>query len=115
MAGFPSNQVRRSRWGAKPSRIVGDGCDLKFTTDLVGVRSDVSSRLEFGDQLDVTIRRVGEIRSAVCVTATGEVVGTLAAFVGLARLLTCMENGAIYFASVQVTSATRCSVEVSRQ
>ncbi len=115
MAGFPSNQVRRSRWGAEPSRMVGDGCDLRFTTDLVGVRSDISSRLEFGDQLSVRINRFGEIRSAVCVTAEGEVVGTLAAFVGLARLLTCMENHAIYFARVQVASATRCSVEVSRQ
>lgn len=113
MAGFPANHVRRSRWGAKPSQIVSDGCALRFTTDLVGVRSDVSSRLTQGDRLEVSIRRRGDTRSAVCVTATGDVVGTLAAFVGLARLLACMESGVTYLAYVHVASATRCSVEVA--
>jgi hypothetical protein len=115
MAGFATNQVRRSRWGAKPSLVEGDGCNLRFTTDLVGVRSEVSATLAQGDPLDVRIRQRGEIRSAVCETAAGEVVGTLAAFVGLARLLACMEGGASYLAYVHLASSTRCSVEVLRR
>jgi hypothetical protein len=115
MAGFAANHVRRSRWGAKPSLVVGDDCDLRFSTELVGVRSEISAKLASGDPLRVAIKQRGDIRSAVCETAAGEVVGTLAAFVGLARLLACMENGAIYLAHVQLASATRCSVEVSRR
>ncbi len=115
MAGFATNRVRRSRWGAEPSLVVGDGCDLRFVTDLVGIRSEVSAKLVLGEPLLVSIRRRGDARSAVCETVAGEVVGTLAAFVGLARLLTCMQGGVTYLAHVQVASGTRCSVEVSRR
>lgn len=115
MAGFANNPVKRTRWGAKPSQVVGDGCDLEFTTDLVGVRSDISAALEPGDRLIVAIHQRDQVRSAVCQTHKGDVVGTLAAFVGLARLLACMYDGVTYLAFVQTASATRCSVRVLRQ
>lgn len=112
MAGFSSKPVRRTRWGASPSRIVGDTCDLMFITDLVGVRTEISAALHSGEELRVSIRRRGEIRSAVCETRSGETVGALAAFIGLARLLRCIDEGVKYRAIVQFASATRCSVEV---
>lgn len=112
MAGFSSKPVRRTRWGASPSRVVGDTCDLLFITDLVGIRTEISAALHPGDELTVMVRHRGDVRSAVCETRRGETVGALAAFIGLARLLRCIDEGVRYRAIVQFASATRCSVEV---
>lgn len=115
MAGFGPNLVRRTRRGAAPSVVHGDGCDLEFSVDLVGVRSEVSAKLRTGEILLVGLRAHGVVHSAACTTQRGEVVGTLAAFVGLARLIGCLEGGAHYLAEVEVASATRCAVKVMRR
>ncbi|WP_145723499.1 hypothetical protein [Mesorhizobium tianshanense] len=91
-----------------------DGCDVRFNVDLVGVRPDQVKGLETGEALLVQISENGKWRSLVCVTNGGGIVGTLAAFQGLARLIACVETGARYIAIVEVASATRCSVEVIR-
>jgi hypothetical protein len=115
MGGYAPEQVKKSQGGAAPPTIVGDGCDLQFYTDLVGVRAQVSATLSVSETLSVSLRAQGAVRSAVCSTAAGEVVGTLAAFRGLSRLIGCIESSVQYVAHVEFASATRCAVRVVRR
>lgn len=94
--------------------MLQDGCDLRFNVDLVGLRPDQARGLETGDPLLVQISENGKWRSLVCVMNGGGIVGTLAAFQGLAQLIACVEAGARYIAVVEFASATRCAVEVIR-
>lgn len=115
MGGYAPDQIKKTKGGAAPPAVVGDGCDLAFQTDLVGVQSSIAAGLNKDDELVVTLRRQGEIRSAVCQTSAGDVVGTLAAFRGLSRLMGCLEQGVPYAAVVETASFSRCSVKVFRQ
>jgi hypothetical protein len=114
MGGFAANQAKKTLGGAAPS-VVGDGCDLQFHTDLVGIRAEVSVLLRPGETLYVRLLPQGSARSVICATEAGGIVGTLAAFRGLANLIACMEIGVQYVALVETASATRCSVFVIRQ
>ena len=115
MGGYGPDQIKRTRGGAKAPSIVGDGCNLTFLTDLVGVQSDVSGGLDTGEELVVRLHTRGSIRSVVCETTAGSVVGTLAAFLGLSRLIGCLEQGVDYVAVVEAASFSRCSVKVFRR
>lgn len=115
MGGYSPDQINKTKGGAAPPRVVGDGCDLAFQTDLVGVRSSISAGLNKDDQLVVSLHIQGQIRSVVCETAAGAAVGTLAAFRGLSRLIGCLERGVVYVAIVETASFSRCSVKVFRQ
>jgi NADPH-dependent ferric siderophore reductase len=94
--------------------IGGDDCDLRFRTDLMGVRTAIAERVRPGDVLDVALRRDKAMRSVVCQTDAHEVVGALSAFPGLAQLIGCMEKGAKYSALVEKSSARSCTVLVWR-
>lgn len=113
MGGYAPKGVRQAATSRRPV-VSEDGCDLRFNVDLVGVRPDQVQGIETGDALLVQISENGKWRSLVCVTNGGGVVGTLAAFQGLAQLIACVDTGARYIAVVEFASATRCSVEVIR-
>ncbi len=115
MGGYAPDQIKKSKGGAAPPTVVGDGCDLEFQTDLVGVQSTVSAGLNKGAILLVSLRAQGHIRSVVCETAGGAVVGTLAAFRGLSQLMGCLEQGVGYVALIEEASFSRCSVKVFRR
>lgn len=113
MGGYAPKGVRQAATSRRPV-VLEDGCDLRFNVDLVGVRPEQVRDLGTGDVLLVQISESGKWRSLVCVTNGGGVVGTLAAFQGLAQLIACVKTGARYIAVVEFASATRCSVEVMR-
>ncbi|WP_299819167.1 hypothetical protein [uncultured Roseibium sp.] len=115
MAGYAPDQIKKIKGGIAPPTIVGDGSALAFQTDLVGVQSNISEGLNKDDELTVSILTQGKIRSAVCETADGAVVGTLAAFLGLSRLIGDLERGIGYVAVVEFASFSRCSVKVFRR
>lgn len=115
MGGYAPDQIKKTRGGAPPPAVIGDGCELVFQTDLVGVQSAVSSGLSKSDELAVGLRIQGRIKSVVCETKDGVVVGTLAAFLGLSRLIACVEQGVAYVAVIETASFSRCSVTVSRK
>lgn len=115
MGGYAPDQIKKTKGGAAPPAVAGDGCDLAFQTDLVGVQSSISGGLNKDDELVVSLRFQGRIRSVVCETAAGAVVGTLAAFRGLSRLIGCLEQGVGYAAVVETASFSRCSVKVFRR
>jgi hypothetical protein len=115
MGGYSPEQVKRSRGGAAVPTVVGDGCDLQISSDLVGVRTQVSAALTVGATLIVSLLARGPVRSVVCATDRDEIVGTLAAVRGLSKLIGCIENGVEYVADVEFASATRCAVRVFRR
>lgn len=115
MGGYAPDQIKKTKGGATPPIVVGDGCDLEFQTDLVGVQSNISEGLDKGGELVISLRVHREIRSVVCETTAGAVVGTLAAFRGLSRLIGCLEQGVSYVAIIEAASFSRCSVKVFRR
>lgn len=114
MGGYSANKTRKILGNVPARRIGADPCDLEFRVDLVGVISQVSRELDVGDVLDIALVTRDSIRSVVCRLAPGRVVGTLAAFKGLAQLISCIEGGNIYLAYVEAASSARCSVRVAR-
>lgn len=95
---------------AEKTSVANEKSALAFQTDLVGVQSSLSEGLKKDDELLVSVRIQGEIRSAVCETSDGAVVGTLAAFRGLSNLIGSLEKGAAY---VAVPLIERTLAEVS--
>lgn len=91
-----------------------DPCDLRFRTDLVGVRVGIEG-VEPRDTLAIELRSKGAIRSVVCVSGQGAIVGTLAAFQGLAQLIRCLAQENRYVAVVETVSLTQCTVLVHRE
>jgi hypothetical protein len=91
-----------------------DNCDLRFRTDLMGVRAAVAESIRPGESLDVVLVRDGSMRSVVCQAGTRGTVGALSAFQGLAQLIACIEDGAQYSALVEKSSARSCTVFVAR-
>jgi hypothetical protein len=114
MGGYSANKTRKILGNVPTKRIGADACDLEFRVDLVGVTSQVSRELNVGDVLDIALIRRDATRSVVCCLGLSKVVGTLAAFKGLAQLISCIEGGNIYLAYVEAASAARCSVRVAR-
>lgn len=80
----------------------------------MGVRSANVKNVRSGDVLGVVLLRNGEMRSVVCQTDQGDIVGALSAFPGLAQLIMCIEGGANYAASVEKSTTQLCTVFVSR-
>lgn len=113
MSGLP---LGRRRPLPKPRRpdAGADACDLQFTVDLIGIRRDVVAQVRAGDALAVSLVSEKAMVSAVCRTGDGAVVGALAAFPGLARLLSCLEQEVSYVAHVEEVAPARCVVTVSR-
>jgi hypothetical protein len=114
MGGYSPKKVRKLIVGETASGRAQEGCDLAFRVDLVGVRTEVSKTLVEGDELDVTLLTRDEVRSVVCCKGKA-VAGTLAAFRGLAQLISCLRQGHEYVALVEAVSSARCAVLVLRK
>jgi hypothetical protein len=114
MGGYSANKTRKILSSVPAKREGADSCDLQFRVDLVGVISEVSRTLDVGDALDVALVTRGSTRSVVCQVARDKVVGTLAAFRGLAQMISCMEDGNVYVAHIEAASSVRCAVRVER-
>jgi hypothetical protein len=92
-----------------------DPCDLRYDTDLTGVRAPVLAVVRERDVLDVTLHREGPFETAVCRTRmAADIVGSLAGMEGLDQLLGCLRAGHRYEAKVIEVDRTRCRVLVER-
>ncbi len=91
-----------------------DACDLRFRTDLMGIRTEIVANVRAGDTLEVFLLENGAMRSVVCRTRMHEIVGALSAFPGLAQLIGCMEHGVQYSALVEKVNKRSCAVFVWR-
>jgi hypothetical protein len=114
MGGYSANKTRKILGDVPATRNLADPCDLQFRVDLVGVISEISRKLSAGDVLEVALVTRDSTRSVVCRLMPDNVVGTLAAFRGLAQLISCIERGNVYVAHVETASPVRCSVMVVR-
>lgn len=114
MGGYAAEKKsKKPRW-RYPGEESDDPCELVVEVDLVGLQPEVSGRLQSGDELRIDLVPMGAATSAVCRTVAGDIVGTLAAFRGLAQLIGCIRQGVMYEVLVVYASATRCSVQVGR-
>ncbi|MGY3582880.1 hypothetical protein ACVIGB_008055 [Bradyrhizobium sp. USDA 4341] len=100
---------------AKSKRSQGnDECDLIFEVDLSATRPTLRRVVE-GVALDVDLIAENNLETVVCKRqGTGEVVGSLAAFEGLTKLIDCMRRRNRYFASVIRITGSNCAVRVRR-
>jgi hypothetical protein len=108
--------------GADPTREQGlakgrnpaDLCDLDFTVGLSAVNLPVIQTLATGVVLAVVLMPVGNLEAVVCLKSGGDLVGTLAAFQGLADLIDCLRRGNSYSATVVRIYGATCNVHVRR-
>jgi invasion protein IalB len=108
--------------GADPAKKAGlakgknpaDRCDLDFTVDLSAVNLPVVRTLAAGAVLAVALASIGNLEAVVCRTPGGDMVGTLAAFEGLADLIDCMRRGNNYSATVVRINGATCTIHVQR-
>jgi hypothetical protein len=92
----------------------GSDCDLSFETDLAGVNSAVAGGLGVGDILSVALVEQHGFPTVVCRTSSGQIVGSLANVEDLAQLISCMQQGHSYTATIRDVGATHCTVYVER-
>jgi len=116
MSGSGKPKSRRAPIDKPPAKQGGeaaDDCDLVFEVNLVSVRPLVA-QIPDGAVLDVDLVEEGNLEAVVCKRAEQDVVGTLAAFEGLAKLIDCIRRGHGYAAVVVRSSRTSCTVRVRR-
>lgn len=114
MAGAIEDKRKKRQPTRRSPSNPDDPCDLHFIVDLVGVQIAIIPTIHMGATLQVAVSTLGEARSVVCVTKEGAILGSLAAFRGLAQLINCLEQGVKFVAAVQSVSPTHCTVSVYR-
>jgi hypothetical protein len=100
--------------GRERAEAGADRCDLDLNVELSAVRPQPLRQLAVGSTLAVDLAAVGNLQAVVCKTPTADVVGTLAAFEGLADLIDCIRRGNSYSATVLRLSGASCAVHVQR-
>jgi hypothetical protein len=91
-----------------------DDCDLTFEVDLVSLRP-AFRYVARGDVLDVGLVEEQNLEAVVCTRPVErDVVGSLAAFEGLTKLMDCIRRGNGYVADAIAVSRTSCRVKVRR-
>jgi hypothetical protein len=106
----PAIRTERSRGDGS-----GDRCDLDFSVDLSAVDIVLLRTLATGAVLIVDLIEIDNLEAVVCRRpAERDVVGTLAAFEGLADLIDCMRRGNKYSARITRLSGATCTVHVQR-
>jgi hypothetical protein len=91
-----------------------DDCDLAFEVNLVSLRP-ASRYVARGDVLDVGLVEDNNLEAVVCTRPVErDVVGSLAAFEGLTKLMDCIRRGNGYVANAIAVSRTSCRVKVRR-
>lgn len=89
-----------------------DPCAIAFDVNLSGVNVAVAAGISVGTTLQVVLTVSNGFDVVVCQTAAGQVVGSLAAFPGLATLVGCLRSGRRYIAQVTVLNGTIVTVHV---
>jgi hypothetical protein len=93
---------------------VSDDCDLAFEVNLVSLRP-ASRYVTRGAVLDVGLFENNNLEAVVCTRPVErDVVGSLAAFEGLTKLMDCIRRGNGYVADAIAVSRTSCKVKVRR-
>lgn len=88
-------------------------CEMSFEIDLAGVRSEVLKQIAIHAELEVALAPAGQYQAVVCcLKGTASVVGSLAAFQGLATLIRCISDGNVYTATVLKIEKGTCRVAV---
>jgi invasion protein IalB len=100
--------------GLAKGKNPADRCDLDFAVDLSAVNLPIVRTLATGAVLAVDLAPIGNLEAVVCKQTGGDVVGTLAAFEGLADLIDCMRRGNSYSATVVRINGATCTVHVRR-
>lgn len=114
MSGQPGSPKKRGGRSNVEPRTGGDDCDLSFQLDLSSLRPAVL-QVVHGELLDVDLVTDGRLDALICRKRVGNaVVGSLAAFQGLAALIDCIRRGNRYVAKVIGLSQTTCRVHVTR-
>ena len=106
----PRKPKKKAKKGAGGESGGTDICDILIDVDLVGIRKAILAKVKIGDDLLVQLEAKDGYRSAVCVTATGEVVGSIAGVKGVATLINCLSKDRRYAVKVTAKSASSCSV-----
>jgi invasion protein IalB len=117
MSGSSKPSSRRApidKSAANKGGTSADDCDLVFEVDLVSLRPP-AAQIADGAVLNVDLVEQGNLEAVVCKRPIEQdVVGTLAAFEGLAELIDCIRRGNAYTAVVIRNSRTSCRVRVRR-
>jgi hypothetical protein len=93
----------------------GDRCDLEYNLDLSAVQIRLLRTLTIGSILDLDLVEADKFEAVVCKRPVErDVVGTLAAFEGLAELIDCMRRGNRYLARITQINGATCTVHVQR-
>lgn len=93
----------------------GDNCDLEYDLDLSAVQIGVLRGLTVGSILDVELVEADQLEAVVCKRPVErDVIGTLAAFEGLAELIDCIRRGNKYLAKIMRIHGATCTVHVQR-
>lgn len=100
--------------GLAKSKNISDRCDLNFTVDLSAVALPIVQTLAVGTVLTVNLIVAENLEAVVCRLSGGGVVGTLAAFEGLAGLIDCIRRGNVYATRVVRIERATCTVHVYR-
>lgn len=100
--------------GPAKGKNSSDGCDLDFAIDLSAVNLAIVRTLVVGAVLAVDLEPIGNLEAVVCKQASGDIVGTLAAFEGLTDLIDCIRRGNRYSAKVVRINGATCNVHVRR-
>lgn len=88
-------------------------CGFDFEIDLVGVRADAAAQLSVSQPLAVRLEQSGGYNVVVCALVdTGQIVGSLANFVGLGALIACLQRGVQYQATVLSATSASCRAHV---
>lgn len=112
MAGSRRNDYYSSASAGEGASGQDDACALAFDVDLSSVDMEQVITIAEGSVLPVRIMKVKGYTIVACLSPSGEPVGTLAAFPGLADLKGCLERGRIYDAFVEKIEVAAVSVHV---
>jgi hypothetical protein len=111
--GGAPTQGKAKGWGGSGGEAGAfDPCEIEFDVDLSGVNVSVAAGLVVGTVLRVELTVINGFDVVVCRTTAGAVVGSLAAFPGLATLVGCMRGGRRYAATVTALNGTNVGVHV---
>lgn len=108
----PQSSTMGASTGAGGGFASSDPCAIAFDVNLSGVNVAVAAGISVGTTLHVALTVSNGFDVVVCQTAAGLVVGSLAAFPGLATLVGCLRGGRRYIAQVTVLNGTIVTVHV---
>jgi hypothetical protein len=89
----------------------GEPCDIRIDHDLEGINKSALITTMVGQMLGLAVEVNGPFKAVVCLTDKGAIVGALAGFRGIGRLVQCLERGVSYQVTVTEIEVGRCHVK----